>query len=330
MIDWEEIPHSIQNIEVTAISLAPWTDSERLNVASIDPLATSMSAVGLLQPVAICLTNGLYQLIFGARRYYAARQLGWPTIPAIVWSVSQTEAARIALAENSQNKPLSLLAMSYAIYHATSRFGVDIQSLPLVIGKSNAFMERIIPMIHWPLDLQMMLMHNPWTIWCAEKIAQVQDDRVRGYLINAALAHSLTSHELEAIVRDGWKALEITREGQSQAGEMSQATQSLLPVSNQAEHAQNYVRMPDEPPGSEYSADLHSTLRECVSLVKRYRVPDSLDEQADLVKSVCNTMSHLMYIFLCTKPTIRNDRMVQKALDNAPSLPLEWLDEELS
>jgi ParB-like chromosome segregation protein Spo0J len=53
-----------------------------IRVGDISALAASIGRVGLINPITIA-SDGL--LLAGARRLAAVKQLGWRTVPVIVW-----------------------------------------------------------------------------------------------------------------------------------------------------------------------------------------------------------------------------------------------------
>src|SRR5262249_31277926 len=76
--------------EVVLVPVANITASQRnprRRLQGVDELAASLGAYGMLQPVLVRQSDGQYELIAGHRRFAAAVQLGWQTIPALVRSV---------------------------------------------------------------------------------------------------------------------------------------------------------------------------------------------------------------------------------------------------
>jgi ParB family transcriptional regulator, chromosome partitioning protein len=77
----------------------------------IDWLAASMDAHGLRSPIQVgeADTDGRHRLISGAHRHAAAVQLGWETMPAVVFSGSELEAELLEIEENLVRRELSPL-----------------------------------------------------------------------------------------------------------------------------------------------------------------------------------------------------------------------------
>lgn len=81
----------------------------RQDVGDVSELADSIRSQGILEPlVARRTAAGNYEVIIGARRLTAARQIGLPTVPVMVQDISDSDAIVRSLMENLQRGDLSL------------------------------------------------------------------------------------------------------------------------------------------------------------------------------------------------------------------------------
>lgn len=302
-------PMSIQSVPVNSITFGDWTLSERQHPNEIGELAASMASMGLMQPVLVAQRDEGYLLVFGARRLHAARQLGWQAIPAFVCDWDDPQCAAAALAENVQSKPLSFLQMSLLIEDCVSKCHVDRTSLPHLLGKSQEYLQRVAEISGYLLDVQLMLHAAPWTIWAAAKIDRIVNEETRHQFIARAITHSLTVAELDAALSETPPA----RTGVSYAV-------SPGPVPQDADDEDAVVNVEIYAPSPSFTS-LMSTL---IAAVRTYRLPESLDGQADVTARICDTITHLLYVFLCVRPGMRSRDMIQAAINRAPTLPTEW------
>ena len=77
-----------------AIAPNPRQPSREFVDESLDWLAGSIEAVGILQPLVVRARAGGYELIAGERRLRAARIAGLATVPVIVREAGDTESLR--------------------------------------------------------------------------------------------------------------------------------------------------------------------------------------------------------------------------------------------
>lgn len=70
----------------------------------VETLKTSISKIGLINPITINLNN---ELLAGARRFQAVKELGWDEVPVHVVDRGALEQELISIDENLVRKPLS-------------------------------------------------------------------------------------------------------------------------------------------------------------------------------------------------------------------------------
>ena len=75
--------------------------------ADIDSMMASLSTFGLLQPIVVVPQGDRYSVIIGQRRYLAAKDLGWDTIPAFISDpLDRVKGTILSLSENIQRRDL--------------------------------------------------------------------------------------------------------------------------------------------------------------------------------------------------------------------------------
>lgn len=99
----------ILRIPVDQIDENPFQPRTSFSESEIDSLAESLQAHDILQPILVRQSGDRYQLISGERRWRAATQAGWSTIPARVRNEDDRTVAELAIVENLQRKDLNAL-----------------------------------------------------------------------------------------------------------------------------------------------------------------------------------------------------------------------------
>ena len=96
--------------EVMLSEIEPNRDQPRkdFDEAALNELADSIKKHGLLQPILVrTKATGGYEIIAGERRYRAAKLAGLEKVPVIIRTISDREAAELALIENLQREDLN-------------------------------------------------------------------------------------------------------------------------------------------------------------------------------------------------------------------------------
>jgi ParB family transcriptional regulator, chromosome partitioning protein len=101
----EQIP--TLSVAYSAVVLSSFQPRKHFDPASLDELAKSIKANGILQPLLVRPKGEQVELVAGERRYRAAGMVGLQTLPVVVRHMSDQEAAEFALIENLQREDLS-------------------------------------------------------------------------------------------------------------------------------------------------------------------------------------------------------------------------------
>src|SRR5437016_2451859 len=114
----------VMQVPLDQIDENPYQTRQRFDNQGLQELADSIRANGVVQPVVVRPTPaGRFVLILGERRCRASKLAGKPTIPAIVRSVSDEQAARMTVVENLQRQDLNCLEQANAFARLSRGLG---------------------------------------------------------------------------------------------------------------------------------------------------------------------------------------------------------------
>jgi ParB/RepB/Spo0J family partition protein len=110
----------------------------RKTFADVDDLAKDVAIHGVLQPVLVRPVGKRYELVFGARRFRAAKLAKLATVPAMVRELDDAIALELAIVENAKRSDIHPLeeADAYETLHKTH--GYSVEEIAAKVGKSAA------------------------------------------------------------------------------------------------------------------------------------------------------------------------------------------------
>lgn len=147
-------PSGVVDLPVSAIRRNPQQPRRVFDPGALDELATSIAAVGVVQPVIVRKIDDGYELIAGERRWRAAQKAGFTIIPAIIRKASDVESLELALVENVVRQQLNPVDEAYALKVLLDDLGVTQESLATRIGKSRSAIANKIRLLDLPSTIQ--------------------------------------------------------------------------------------------------------------------------------------------------------------------------------
>ena len=115
---------------------------------SLQDLADSISAQGVVQPIVVrSIDAGRYEIIAGERRWRAAQLAGLHDIPAVVREVEDRAAIAIALIENIQREDLNPLEEARALERLIREFEITHEEAAEAVGRSRAAVSNLLRLL---------------------------------------------------------------------------------------------------------------------------------------------------------------------------------------
>lgn len=142
-------------IEVKAQIRETFEDEEN----TLDDLAASIKARGVLQPILLRPTSDGYELIAGERRYRASKLAGLEQIPAYIREMSDEEAEDAQMAENIHRKNLTQIEEAKKIQRDLDRLG-SIEAVLEKHQKSRPWLSKTLSLLHLPEQAKRLVVEN--------------------------------------------------------------------------------------------------------------------------------------------------------------------------
>jgi len=200
----------IREIEIPLIDTINTDDNHAKASSDIEDLMSSISNIGLMQPITVCKINGTnrYRLLDGFRRLISVKQLGWSSIGAVIlddlsqeqlnfYTIIRSQTDQKVTARDLEKAYISLYNKYHNLNIIASKAGVPVSTV-----KKYIKIQRLIP------ELRELVKNGMLSIKTALR-AQDTATKADGS-INTEDAVALSS-EMKAMTRSEQKALEKMR-----------------------------------------------------------------------------------------------------------------------
>jgi ParB family chromosome partitioning protein len=129
----------------------------QMDSESLQELADSIRAQGLMQPILVREVAGGYEIIAGERRWRAAQLAGLTEIPVLVREVADDAVAAMALIENIQREDLNAIDEAHGLQRLIQEFGMTHDAVAQAVGKSRTAVSNLLRLLNLSRPVQDML-----------------------------------------------------------------------------------------------------------------------------------------------------------------------------
>ncbi len=150
--------NTIRNLEISQIKPSQYQPRRTFAPDQLTELAQSLAKNGLLQPIVVRQVGAQqYEIIAGERRFRAAQQLKWTTIPALVRNYSDQQSASLALIENLQRQDLNPIEEARAYKKLAAMNNLRQEDLAAQLGKSQSYIANKLRLLKLDATVQQAL-----------------------------------------------------------------------------------------------------------------------------------------------------------------------------
>lgn len=210
----------------------PHQPRTRFDEDSLDELAASIGALGVLQPVLLRKgTAGRYELIAGERRVRAAKKAGLSAIPAIIRDADDVNSAEQALVENLHRADLSPLEEAAAYKQLLEDFALTHDQVATRVGKSRTSITNALRILTLPVAVQQLVADGRLTAGHAKALLGLPSRTEQEKLAARVVADGLSVRATEQAVFDSHG---VTNRGGASGGSRTTAPGSATAVPSAA------------------------------------------------------------------------------------------------
>ena len=193
---------SISEIELSKIQPNPEQPRSVFEPGTLDELATSIRALGVIQPITVKEVGpDKYMIISGERRYRASLAAGLTTIPAYIRTAEDDNVVEMALIENIQREDLNSIEIALAYQKLIDNYGLTQEKLSERVGKKRTTIANYLRLLKLPAEIQVGLKDKRIDMGHARALIPVEDPEAQLALYEQIIQDGLSVRQFEEIVR---------------------------------------------------------------------------------------------------------------------------------
>jgi ParB family chromosome partitioning protein len=199
-----EVParESMATVDIDRIQPGRYQPRTKMDAESLNELAASIKAQGLMQPVLVRPAGAdRYELIAGERRWRAARIAGLAEVPVVVRDVPDQAALAMSLIENIQREDLNPLEEAQGVQRLVSEFKLTHQEAADAIGRSRAATTNLLRLLNLPQSVQQLVLDGQLDMGHARALLAL-DGELQVATAKKVADKGLSVRETEQLVND--------------------------------------------------------------------------------------------------------------------------------
>lgn len=194
---------TLKELPVKSIEPNPNQPRQVFDEEPLAELVHSLREVGLLQPIVVRPVGKRYEIVAGERRWRAACQAGWTTIPALVRETQDDVLLRDSLLENLHRVQLNPLEEAAAYAQLLGDFGGTHDELAKRLGRSRSQISNTIRLLKLPAPVQRRVAAGVLSAGHARALLGLDNDEQMEALATRIVAEGLSVRSVEEIVTIG-------------------------------------------------------------------------------------------------------------------------------
>lgn len=189
-------------ISIYKIEPNPLQPRKQFDELELQALADSITANGLIQPLALRrLPNGYYQIIAGERRWRACRLAGLEEVPAVILEADEQKAMELALIENLQRQDLNPVEEALGYQSLMQDYALTQEQVAQQVGKSRPAIANALRLLQLPKEILDVLASGALSAGHARALLQLQDAHLQAIAAQKITALDLSVRQAERLCK---------------------------------------------------------------------------------------------------------------------------------
>lgn len=194
---------SISEIVISQITANPDQPRRDFDQTALEELATSIRALGIIQPITLRQTGeNAYQIIAGERRYRASMLAGKESIPAYIRTAEDDHVVEMALIENIQREDLNAIEVALTYQKLIEQYGLTQEKMSERVGKNRTTITNFLRLLKLPAEIQIGLKNKTIDNGHARALLPLNNPETQLAIYEEIQKQHLSVRKVEEIVRE--------------------------------------------------------------------------------------------------------------------------------
>lgn len=189
--------------EISIKELRPNPYQPRINFAkeAIDELKASIEEHGILQPLIVRKSIKGYEIVAGERRFKAAMEAKFESVPAIVRELSEQQMMEMAILENLQREDLNPIEEGQAYQSLMEKLNLTQEEVAKRLGKSRPHIANHIRLLSLPPKIQELILEEKISMGHGRALLGLRQKAKIPAVVDKVITENLNVRQLEKLIQ---------------------------------------------------------------------------------------------------------------------------------
>lgn len=193
---------NIVYVPTNKILPSPFNSRNKGTDSTLSLLASSISHIGIVQPLILRSVYSFYEIVSGTRRLEAAKLLGIKEVPAIIIKADTPESIQLSLADNIQRRNLTFFEEADSFQTLMSYYGYDKKQISCAIGSNESYITKRLSLLSLDKTEKNILSEKNISLESAINISKLDKD-TRSRVVETISAESTEDPVKNIILQKG-------------------------------------------------------------------------------------------------------------------------------
>lgn len=190
-----------QKIKVSLIEPNSTQPRKKFDEESLQELADSIKAYGILQPLLVQKKGSHYEIVAGERRWRAAKIAGLTEVPVVIREYDRQQTMEIALIENVQRDDLNPIEEAQAYQRLIQEFNLTQEEIAARVSKNRATITNSMRLLKLDKRVQQMLIDGKISSGHARALLGLEEGESQYQVALKIIQNNLSVRDVEKLVK---------------------------------------------------------------------------------------------------------------------------------
>jgi len=191
----------VQEISINEIRPNPYQPRKVFQKEAIEELKLSIQEHGILQPIIVRKTIKGFEIVVGERRFRAAKEAKFETVPAVVRELNEQQMMELAVLENLQREDLNPIEEGIAYQTLIEKLKLTQEELAKRLGKSRPHLANHIRLLSLPPKIQQLISDGKISMGHGRALLGLRKKDKLPVLVEKILKEGLNVRQLEQLIQ---------------------------------------------------------------------------------------------------------------------------------